>query len=421
MKKQITYLLFLLLPYYSCLDDQDMPGGIVNGKREPTVVTNELFEIPVEGTIRMKGDITSMGKGSNVINKGFFWGYSADTLNHVLYANNSFSADLSNIPGDKTYYWRAFAENEYGVDSGKIVKYIAPKIWEAKEEFRSFVRWRFTYFSLNNKLYMVCGQGNAGSLSEIWEYNVSENKWWGTIENFPGEARRFPVSFTIGNLAYVGTGQINGGAIVNDFFCFDGISRTWDKTTIIPQNETEEMSKRYQAIAFGLNNKGYVIGGGSSPTRTMSDVWQFSISDDTSQWKKMNDLPAPFYGGISICNGTSAYIGFGENVEARKILWKYIEETDSWVEFAQLPDEIEKSVFSGVIIRDRIYIVDGDNIIWELNLSDKRWKQKMILPDFFLHSDGDGGNECMFTVGNSIYIGLGFSQYFYEYRPLWDN
>jgi hypothetical protein len=423
MKRQITYLLFLLLTLSACLESPDMTQGIVNGKRKPTVITKDDFEIPMEGTIRMKGEITSTGKG-NLTDRGFYWGYSAGELDNIIYSNQNteaFSVDLSNLSGDKTYYWMAFAKNEFGIDSGKIVKYETPEIFEAKEEFRSFLRMRFTYFSLNNKLYIICGQGNAGSLSEIWEYNIAENKWWGTIENFPGDARRYPVSFVIGNSAYIGTGQKAYETIFNDFFRFDGVSRTWDNQTIVPEDETEEMQKRYQAIAFSLHNKGYVVGG-TSPSKNMNDVWQFFISDNNiGKWKKMNNFPVPLYGGISISNENTTYVGFSENIESRRILWKYIEETDSWEEFVQLPDKIEKRISSGVIIQDRIYIIDVNNVIWELSIPNKIWTEKMTLPDEVQHSDEFG--QCLFTTSNSnsIYVGLGFSQHFYEYHPLWDN
>ncbi|GHV71638.1 hypothetical protein FACS189420_7410 [Bacteroidia bacterium] len=424
MKRKITYLLFLLLlTLHACLDSPDMTQGIVNKKQKPTVITNDDFEIPVEGTIRMKGEITLTGEG-NLTDKGFYWGYSAQNLDKIIHITdntNAFYYELSNMPGDKTYYWMAFAGNEFGIDSGKVVKYEAPQIFEAMEEFRSSLRMRFAHFSLNNKLYIVCGQGNVGSLSEVWEYNIYENKWWGNIGNFPGDARRYPVSFIVNNTAYIGTGQRDASTLFNDFYRFNGFLRAWDIQSIIPTDGTEEMARRYQAVGFNLHNKGYVVGG-TSASISRNDVWQFSVQNDhVGQWKKMNNFIVPFHGGISIFNEDRVFVGFGDNSESNKILWEYNEASDTWEEFVTLPDTINEKLYSGAIIQNKIYFIDGNNVIWELSLSDKTWKKKVTLPTEFLHTDEVG--QYLFTTNdsNSIFIGLGFSQYFYEYRPLWDN
>jgi hypothetical protein len=423
MKQKITYLLFLLLTLHACLDSPDMTQGIVNKKQKPTVITSADFEIPVEGTLRMKGEIALTGEG-NLTDKGFYWGYSAENLENITHVTgnaNAFSAELSNIPGDKTYYWRAFAINEFGIDSGKIVQYKAPQIFEAMEEFRSSLRMRFTHFSLNNKLYIVCGQGNVGSLSEAWEYNIGENKWWGNIGSFPGDARRYPVSFIVNGSAYIGTGQRDAGTIFNDFYRFNGISRAWDSQAIIPSDGTEEMSRRYQAVGFNLHNKGYVVGG-IAASISRNDVWQFFIAEDNvGKWKKMNNFKVPFHGGISIFNNDRAFVGLGDNSESSKTLWEYNEALDDWEEFVTLPGTMNEKIYSGAIIQDKMYFIDGNNVIWELSLPDKTWKKKVTLPAVFLHTDEVGQSLFTTTGSNSIFVGLGFSQHFYEYRPLWDN
>jgi hypothetical protein len=396
-----------------------MTSGIVNGKRKPSVVTNEDFEIPIDGTIRMKGNIVSFGKSDAIIDCGFYWGYSEDKLDSVAYPvnkANSFLSELTHLRGDTTYFWKAFAMNEYGVDVGNMVSYKAPSIWEAKEDFNASVRSRGAFFILNNRLYITCGERESGSgnlLNDTWEYIVSDNKWWQANE-FPGIQRRYPVSFTIGNYAFVGTGQGYDASIWNDFYRYNAELDSW---TEIPKEEALEI--RYQAISFSLNNKGYLVGG-RNRTQRLNDVWQYSLTDEENgQWTRMNDFPIAISGGISISGNNRIFVGFDE---IEKTLWEYKAETDSWEEFAKLPDEITV-VYSGVLLGNDIYIVDGHNDIWTLNLTDKSWKHKENLPDLFLDKYGQGGYQNLFLLGkpNSIYVGLGFSRYFYEYRPLWDN
>jgi N-acetylneuraminic acid mutarotase len=402
-----------------------MTQGIVNGKQKPTVTTSKNFEIPVEGSIHMKAEIVFTGK-SDLVNKGFYWGYTPEEMENVILSTDNspqYSALLSDVPGGETYYWRAFAENSFGADFGEIVRYEAPRIWEIKDIFNAIIRARGAIFTLNNRIFTTCGERESGSgnlLNDTWQYNIQDNKWWQT-NDFAGMKRRYPVAFTIGNSAYVGTGQGNeqGVVLLNDFYRYDNTLNAW-----LPLTVNENIEARHQAMAFSLKNKGYIVGGLRIQNQRMNDVWQYTeTGGNTGSWTRMNNFPVLISGGISIAGNNMAFIGFGDNPEAHKILWKYNDSTDSWEEFTELPDNIVKKIYSGVIIKDKIYIVDGDNIIWEIGISDKKWKKKTVLPDVFLNIDGDGGNQNLFSTENSssIYVGLGFSQYFYEYRPLWDN
>lgn len=426
MKKKINYLLILLPLLLSCLESPNMADGIANAKKAPTVETRLDFEIPFDGIIRMKGDIKAFGiQNKSILSKGFIWGFSAENLDRVLYSNlvsDSFHADLQNVSGDKTYYWRAFAVNELGSDTGAVVSYSTPTIWERKESFNAVIRGRSASFVLGSKIFTTCGERviSGQLVNDAWEYNVSENRWW-QAEGFPGMPRRYPVGFAIGNYAFVGTGQGFEQEIIyfNDFYSYDSESRMWKPISTDPN-----LDARYSAVAFELNGKGYLVGGIQGPSQLLNNVWQFTLTaEDDGQWQKINNFPFSFYGGISISNHARAFVGFGDNAETHKSLWEYREGNDEWVKFADLPEELTKKIYSGVIVRDNIYIVDGDNVLWTLSLSDKTWKQKAELPKEFLNAEKEGGFQHLFTIqgSNSIYIGIGFTQYFYEYRPLWDN
>lgn len=427
MKKKLKYLLILPPLLLSCLESPDMADGIVNAKRAPTVETSMDFEIPLDGNILMKGNINSLGiDNRQVTGKGFLWGNSAENLNNVLYSNdasNSFSAVLNNVAGNKTYYWKAFAKNGFGSDTGLVVRFSSPEIWESKKYFNAHPRSKGASFVLGSRIFTTCGERaeSAGLLlNDAWEYTISDNEW-PQIDDFPGMKRRYPVGFAIGNYAFVGTGQgfDQNIFIFNDFYRYDDNTKQWED---VP-TETN-MDERYNAVAFDLNGKGYLVGGLHAPGQLLSDVWQFTLTTEgNGYWQKMNNFPFPFYGGISISDHTSAFIGFGDNSETHRSLWKYREEDDEWLKFADLPEEITKKIYSGVIVKDNIYIVDGDNVLWTLSLTDKSWQKKTLLPDVFLNKENEGGFQNLFTTqgSNSIYIGIGFTGLFYEYRPLWDN
>lgn len=416
----------MLLIFQSCLESPDMTDGIVNERLIP-LVTSGTASSYKDGTLTFEGRIDRYGKSNKITKKGFYWTLSSDTMdikNNIVTASGDtefFNCELKNVPGDTILIWRAFATNRDGTDYGEIKQYHTPAIIEEKLGFPSWGRKNFGTFSINNNIYMACGE--LPVTSEVWEYNIRDNKWRQNLDlNFIGGVRRCPVAFVIGDTAYVGTGERFPGAEHSDFYKLDGKSKTWSMMPLAGMEVgAPKMSDRYLAVGFSLNKKGYVVGG-YSINHALKDVWQYS-TENGGFWTKMHDFPVDFFNGICAYNEERVFVGFGNNAQSGKTLWEYDAKTDTWNEFAELPDAIEKKIYSGVLVQDRIYIVDGDNDIWELNLSDKIWKKKRTLPDVFLKEDGSGGDQNLIIVpnSNSIYVGLGLTEYFYEYRPLWDN
>jgi len=425
MKRQGFYMFFFIPVFSACLESPTMTTGIVNGKEKPTVETEFINPIPNDGILFFQGTITDEGK-SEIIETGFCW--STDSVNpgingNVVTANTGddkvFSYNLKGASGEKTYYWRAYAKNSYGYDFGKVDSCRTPQIWEEKEPLNTLGRGRAAVFILNDKIYITCGEleSASGPINSNWEYSITNNRWF-LLENFSGEARRYPVEFTIGNYAFVGTGQRAAGVAFNDFYRYDNTSDSW--TSIDVPND---LVARFNAVAFSINGKGYVVGGSSATGENLNDVWQ--CDTENNSWQKKNDFPVKFYGGINICDSNRAFAGFGEASGTEKTLWEYNDETDSWSIFSTLPDEVVKKISSGVIIGNTIYIVDGSNTIWTCDMSDeiKTWKPKTVLPYELLNKFGEAGNQLLLTTGksNSIFVGLGFTPLLYEYRPLWDN
>ncbi|GHT69223.1 hypothetical protein AGMMS50239_35640 [Bacteroidia bacterium] len=392
---------------------------------EPSVVSGENSDFPADGAIIFKGEILAYGKINDGFKKGFYWGKDEENLTDSVFLENdgfepdTFSYTLPNARGNTTYYWRAFAKNDYGISLGVIREKQTPPIFisENKDVFRGQIRSNFTVFSLKNTLYVTCGDYNNILISDVWRYD--NNGWFTDYFYFPGGARRYPVAFTIDDsLAYVGTGQglINSQRIsFGDFYIFNGNTRTWTETSI----QTPAEMPRYEAVAFSLNNKGYVVGG-RNETGILNDVWKYSIENNAGSWEKMNDFPRPFYGGISLYDKERVFAGFGNNPETVNTLWEYDAGNDQWTVFAPsptYPSGIPAKIRSGQITRDKIYLLDITNIIWELDLESKQYKQKSVLPQDFPSQN----EQYMFSLEDVIYIGLGGTPLFYRYYPFWDN
>jgi hypothetical protein len=391
---------------------------------QPSVVSGEISAFPADGALLFKGEILALGKINTVFEKGFYW-WNTDTENLIdsfsLENDNlepgMFSYILPNARGNTSYSWRAFAKNDYGMSLGEIRTYTTPPIFEAEGVFTGRQRSNFTVFSLKNMLYTTCGDNNNMLFSDVWRYD--KNRWWNDINDIPGSPRRYSVAFTIDDsLAYVGTGQgLNGSRRVSfgDFYVFNGNTRTWTETSI----ETPAEMPRHEAVAFSLNNKGYVAGG-NNESEIFSDVWEYSINDGTGSWKKMNNFPKSFSGGISFYDEEKVFAGFGNNSDTENTLWKYDAAQDQWDEFAVSPTYSHggrAKIRSGVIIRDKIYLLDVINNIWELDLTTKQYKQKSALPKDFPPQN----EQYLFSLGDFIFIGLGGTEFFYKYNPFWDN
>ena len=422
------YIVFLFAALFTaCLESPEMTTGIVNGKEKPTVGIASILRVsPIQsdGTLVFQGEIASKGK-ADIIERGFYWSTTSndpginDSIIQSTANTDTFKYILQAVSGEKTYYWRAYARNSFGYAYSEVDSVTTPKIWIPKAVLTADSRGWGAVFTLNNKIYMTCGLKSFGSgvfATDTWEYSIAYDSWsrQGDDVSFPGAARRYPVAFTIGNRAFVGTGTQAALQAYKDFYQFDINSNKWTEIAT-PDN----FAARYEATAFSLNGKGYVISGFSADGSPLNDVWQYDAIN--SSWKKMNDFPINFFGGISISNTTRSFIGFGIPPESASTLWEYDSASDSWSEFSTLPDSITTRIFSGTIIQNSIYVVDGINQIWALNISDKTWKKKSKLP--FLNAYGESGNQLLLTTGtsNSIYTGLGFSNDLYEYRPLWDN
>ena len=424
MKRQIFYILFLILLLSSCLESPEMTKGIINEKEKPTVFTGMANPFPIDGNLSFQGEIIEKGK-AEIIEKGFYWStvsQNPELDDNVIISDTDadiFSYELKNAKGEKTYYWRAYAKNSFGYDYGEVQSCQTPNIWIERDSLRAEIRARGAIFTLSNNIYITCGQKNIGHVTDTWEYNITSNSWIQVAddETFHGKGRIYPVVFTIGNFAYVGTGQPANLLAYKDFYRFSAESKNWIEITT-PEN----FEARYEATAFSIDGKGYVIGGFSADKRGLQDVWQYNPESDL--WLQKNDFPVILTSGISISDNNRAFAGFGDTNDSSGKLWEYIKEKDEWEIFTdELPDENIRKIYSGIILQNTIYVVDDNNSIWACNLSNKVWEKKSDLPSAILNQGGVEVKQTLLTTGNSnsIYVGLGFTRRFFEYRPLWDN
>lgn len=177
---------------------------------------------------------------------------------------------------------------------------------------------------------------------------------WAVSFEYEGVGRTDAVSFTIGDLVYVGLGY-NGTDRLNDFWAFQKTSGTWKRVAAFPGEA------RNSAVAFTINGIGYV-GTGFNGTDKLSDFWSYNPSSDS--WTKVADLAAfggtARYGAVGFSIGNKGYIATGYDGNYLKDLWEYDPATNKWQQKASLAGS-KRTDAVAFVYNNKAYLVTGVN------------------------------------------------------------
>ncbi|HMH22660.1 MAG TPA: hypothetical protein VK563_12830 [Puia sp.] len=238
-------------------------------------------------------------------------------------------------------------------------------------------------FAVNGKGYVGGGvaDNSLRPLNDYYVYLPAPINVWGPIASLKDETgaplpRYDAVAFGIGNFGYVTTGY-DGSYWLNDTWQYDPIADKWNQKVNLPGN------KRSGALSFVYNNKGYVVTGSNgeaSSTGAVFDFWVYDPSKpDTSTWTKLRD--------IANTNTTDTYDDGYLNIVRNNA-----------VAFTIL----------GTTSGDKAYITAGKNgslysFTWEYDFATDLWKQKT--PYEGPAREGAVG----FTVENRGFVATGIS------------
>ena len=265
-------------------------------------------------------------------------------------------------------------------------------------------------FTLGNKAYVGTGDFPNYLLKIFWSFNGNQ---WVQEATPPSafQARGSAVAFTLGNKAYVGTGYASN-SLLKDFWSFDGTQ--WVQEAALPA----AFQARNGAVAFTLGNKAYVGTGFSSTGSRLKDFWSF----DGTQWVQEAALPAAFQarnGAVAFTLGNKAYVGTGFGINGLlKDLWSF--DGTQWVQEAALPAAFQARVGAvAFTFGNKAYVGTGSSStglkdFWSFD--GNQWLQEAALPSAFQVRD----EAVAFTLGNKAYVGTGFGGGFniYEKRFL---
>jgi hypothetical protein len=201
--------------------------------------------------------------------------------------------------------------------------------WTQKANIGGTARSGAVGFSIGNKAYIGTGDmGSTGSaMRDFWEWDQSTNVWT-QKSDFGGSVRSYAVGFSIGTKGYIGTGQDNYPNPMVDFLEYDPSSNTWI------QKADFGGTPRGSAVGFSIGTKGYIgTGGGFSV-----DFWEWD--QITNVWAKKADFGGiGRFSAVGFSIGTKGYIGTGcsniyAGIKYEADFWEWDQATNVWTQKA---------------------------------------------------------------------------------------
>ena len=131
---------------------------------------------------------------------------------------------------------------------------------------------------------------------------------WTQVASFPGQARSNAVGFSIGGTGYIGSGLAsNGLTALADFFAYNPSANSWLQVASIQDNSGSY--PRFGAVAFSFDTTAYVLTGANGE-RYFSDVWRYSPTAD--KWVQQVNYPgSQRSGAISFVYNNQGYLVTG--------------------------------------------------------------------------------------------------------------
>jgi N-acetylneuraminic acid mutarotase len=283
-----------------------------------------------------------------------------------------------------------------------IINVKAQDRWVKKADFPGDARSFGTSFSLGNHGYMGMGftyiNSSAKYYGDLWEYNADSNKWIRKAD-IPYAKRFTPVGFSIGSKGYVGGGD---GDV--DFWQYDPAKNTWIPKALIPG------SARIYSVSFNIGNKGYTgigsiwNGGGAK----LKDLWEYDPATD--QWTQKADFP----GGkrshaMAFVIGNKGYVcgGVDSSGNIYNDLWEYNPATDKWTQKQDM-GIYPRWIGIGFSINGKGYVGLGNlkfgpsNDLFEYDTAQNNWTQVASADGSFAIS-----GSTAFVINNYAYVGTG--------------
>jgi hypothetical protein len=194
--------------------------------------------------------------------------------------------------------------------------------WVSRATFPGIAMGEGASFTINNIAYIGTGINPLTQnfkLNAMYKYTAapiantpygydSAYGSWAQIASFPGPARSDAVGFTIGNTGYLGSGLASDGETpLADFYSYNPGANTWTEIDSISNGDSTY--PRFDAVAFGFDTTAYVLTG-TDDYYYYVDVWRYSPTTNT--WIRQHAFPgSQRSGAVSFVHNGLGYIATG--------------------------------------------------------------------------------------------------------------
>ncbi len=154
-------------------------------------------------------------------------------------------------------------------------------LWASAGDIRGSKRYNGGAFVYKDEVYIVGGMNNQALVTDFYKFNpalpeavawtelnriadVTDNDW---DDDYATIARQYPCIFIIDDWAYMTCGSTKS-SLVNETWGYDFDADKWNDFPAF------EGTSRSAAVAFSVDNRGFVLTGRSSSYR-FDDVWEF--------------------------------------------------------------------------------------------------------------------------------------------------
>lgn len=320
--------------------------------------------------------------------------------------------------------------------------------WVTRAAFGGRARGEAVSFTIGNYAYVATGydpQNPNVRLTDTWKFDPSGSTgtWRNQEADYPvgqsqATGRSQAVAFVCNNgLAYVGSGY-DGYTALSDFYSYDPVANAW--TAIAPLADNIKTYPRYDAVAFGIQDTGYVMTGSLDQSNLWGDVW--SYYPGTNTWTQSVSFPGQArtqavaftykdrgYVVTGVANNTQLYDFYlfdpAKPDSSKWFQLRNIANTssdtydDGYVNIVR--QNAVAFVMLGVRDGDLAYLTTGKNgslytTTWEYYFANDTWKEKTPL------EAGAREGAVAFTVRNRGYVSTGLSgttaySDLYEWHP----
>jgi N-acetylneuraminic acid mutarotase len=296
----------------------------------------------------------------------------------------------------------------------------AQNVWTARTNLTGFGRENAFAFSIGGMAYIGTGITlSNGIMHDLWAWDQMTNTW-SQVADFAGN-RVAGIAFAVDGKGYAGLGY-DGTSSVGDFWEYDPAQNQWNYKGIFPGGARSGASCFTNAL---LPASGYVTGGGTGDTAYF-DLWQYTAANNS--WLQRADYPGGAKSNTTAFSiGNYGYVGCGKlniNNSFTNTFYQYNSLTDTWTPIAPFPGSARFGAV-GFSIGNKGYVGTGwDSIpsqyirrdFYEWNQATDTWTQVFDLP---------GPARCYavaFSVQGKGYVSTGSNtitnSYFYD--DLWE-